>query len=338
MSISTPSSAHIILPTAAFLTPVEKDLKHVDEALSRELFSSVKTVAAVASHVLEAGGKRLRPALVLLSAHACGGECDYEKLINIAAVAEMVHMATLVHDDVIDDADSRRGRVTANARWGNQISVLTGDYMVARAFSMLSRYADTRMWQVLSQATVSMTEGEISQLESRGNTDALITYYLSIIHDKTAVFISSCCQVGAMITGSDRSIEESLTQYGTNLGMAFQITDDLLDLIGDPKVIGKPVGGDIREGKITLPLILALERCNPTERASVERIIHSLNATPEEVEYLKGLAIQTGALEGARLEAKKFVDQAIENLSSLPQTEAREALISLAEYILNREK
>lgn len=336
--MSTARSAHIIADKAAFLSPVERELKLVEETLAGELSSSVETVAALSSHVLEAGGKRLRPSLVLLSAKACADSFDEDRIVRMAAVAEMVHMATLIHDDVIDQSDSRRGRPTANAQWGNQVSVLTGDYIVARGFALLARYAEPRIMQVLAQATVAMTEGEISQLEATGRTETQIDAYYSIIRNKTAAFISACCESGAILSGAGESAEACLTQYGFDIGMAFQITDDVLDLVGDSKRTGKPIGGDIREGKMTLPLILTMERATPDDRKSVGDIIQSCSASPEEIDYVRRIAVETGAIDGAREAAADFVNRAIADLSPLPATEAKESLSTLTTHILTREK
>jgi len=338
MSIPSARSAHTLAQNATFLSPVEQELKLVDEILEHELVSSVRTISLLTRHIIRAGGKRLRPSLVLLSAKACASEVDMEKLLRMAAVTEMVHMATLIHDDVIDAADSRRGRPTANSRWGNQISVLAGDYVVAKAFAILSEFVDSRTMKVLSHATMAMTEGEISQIESKGDTEAQTAYYLSIIRDKTAAFTSGCCEVGAILAGAGEVAEECLAQYGLDLGMAFQITDDILDLVGEPSVTGKPVGGDIREGKITLPLILALQHCTQSERELIEEIVHNSDASDEEIDQIRQIAQRTGAVEGARESAREFVEQAVDDLMPLPDTEAKNSLIELAQYVLHREK
>lgn len=320
----------------SYLAPVEAELQRVDRILSAELPSAVRTITAVSSHILEAGGKRLRPALVILSAQACGGECDPDRIIEIAAGTELIHMATLMHDDVIDVADSRRGRPTANSMWGNQISILTGDYMLAKSFSLLAREDDFGMLRVLARATTAMAEGEIRQIESRGNTASLVTQYLSIIQDKTAEFMSACCRIGAMTAGGSKAVEDALSSYGLNLGLAFQITDDLLDLIGDPARTGKPVGGDIREGKITMPLILTLEKAAPDDRAALERIIHSDDPSSPDIEFIRSLAEDTGAIEGTREIAAEFAAKAVGHLDSISSSQALECLKELPHHILHR--
>lgn len=320
-----------------FLLPIEGELRRVEELLRAELSSAVQTVAAASRHILDAGGKRLRPSLVLLSAHACRGGFDCERAARIAASTELIHMATLMHDDVIDGSDSRRGRTTPNAIWGNQVSVLTGDYMLAKAFSLLAPDGDTGITQALSCATVAMAEGEISQIESRGDWSAPAERYLSIIRDKTASFMSACCRIGAILAGGYQPAVEGLAQYGLNLGMAFQITDDLLDLVGDPVQTGKPVGADIREGKLTMPLILVLETAGTADRAALEQIIRG-GAASEDIEFVQKLAVQTGAVGGTRETAAQYIEQAVEHLEALPASEARNCLEELARHVLQRER
>jgi octaprenyl-diphosphate synthase len=319
-----------------FLRPIEVELRQIEEVLAAELDSVVQTVAAVSNHILEAGGKRLRPSLVALSARACRENPDSEPVVNMGACVELIHMATLMHDDVIDGAESRRGRTTANSCWGNQISVLTGDYMLAKAFSLLARDGDVRVMQAVSRATISMTEGEISQIESRGDTNALVAYYLSVIRDKTAAFMSACCRVGAILAGAPSQDEEALARYGMDLGMAFQITDDLLDLVGDPAITGKPIGGDIRESKVTMPLILTLEKAKPADRAALESMIQGDGVSTADIEFARKLAEDTGAVEGTLQAAARYTSQAAEDLTLLPASEARTSLESLAHFVLHR--
>jgi len=325
-------------PSAPRLNPVEVELQRVDDLLHAELSSAVKTVFAASRHILDAGGKRLRPTLVLLSARACQRDSDADRAVAVAAGIELVHMATLMHDDVIDGAESRRGRKTASAFWGNQVSVLTGDYMLSKGTSLLAEDGDIRVIQTLARASVAMTEGEIGQIETRGDTRSLTSQYLSIIRDKTAEFVAACCRIGALIAGAEPPMEDALVGYGLDFGLAFQITDDLLDLVGDPAVTGKPIGADISEGKVTLPVILALERANPSERMALEHILHNDGATPADVEFVRRLIWETGAIEGTRDAASDYVSRAVERLEILPASEYRDSLEGLARHILTREK
>lgn len=205
-------------PNLDFLKPIETELQHVEEVLHAELTSPVKTVFAVSRHILDAGGKRLRPSLVLLCARVCRPKEDLQRAIGIAACVELIHMATLMHDDVIDGAESRRGQKTANSFWGNQISVLAGDYMLAKATSLLGADGDAELIRILSQATISMTEGEIGQIEAKGDIGSTGDY-ISIIRNKTAEFMSACCRMGVVIGGGSAPVREALAQYGLNLGI-----------------------------------------------------------------------------------------------------------------------
>jgi geranylgeranyl pyrophosphate synthase len=319
-----------------FLKLIEDDIKSVEDILSSDLLAAVRTVDQVSREIVQAGGKRLRASLVILSANSVVGEFDRERLLRIAACMEIAHMATLMHDDVVDEADSRRGRTTANVRWGNQVSVLSGDYMVAKVFSILAQDGDPEVMRALSDATVSMTEGELRQLESLNDIRAQIAQYPSLIKDKTAMFMSACCKLGGVIAKSDGRTRESLAEFGMEFGMAFQITDDLLDLIGDPAQTGKPIGGDIREGKITMPVIFALDKANPSEAAEVERILYSGAPTTSEIDFVRELAERTGAIEQTRGSAAQFIRKATDALSGLSASDARDCLAELAERILDR--
>lgn len=334
MILSAESVVHKqLLP---FLSPIEGELRQVEEIISGQLTSEVRTVEAVSRHILDAGGKRLRPALVILSAYAVSSECDRLRTAQVAAGAELIHTATLVHDDVIDDADARRGRLTANSLWGNRISVLTGDYMLAKAFSLLTLDGGIGVMRALSAATVAMAEGEIAQIEARGDAQALADSYLAIIRNKTAEFMSACCRIGPILASGSPSVEEALSRYGMDLGMAFQITDDLLDLIGDPNRTGKPVGGDLREGKVTMPIILAMERASESEREMLESIIRAEDVSEPDIEFARQIAESTGAVEATRMIASDYVTRAIGHLGILPLSQAHTSLEGLARHIINR--
>lgn len=319
-----------------FLKLIENDIRSVEEILSSDLLASVKTAAQVSREVVGAGGKRLRASLVILSTNCVGKAFDRDRLLRIAACAEIAHMATLLHDDVVDEAETRRGRATANVQWGNQVSVLSGDYMVARVFSILAEDGDPAVMRTLSDATVAMAEGELRQLEFKGDLPAQIEGYPALIRDKTAMFMSACCKLGSVLAKSDSATADHLSRFGLDFGMAFQITDDLLDLIGDPAQTGKPVGGDIREGKVTLPLIYALERADSSESTEVERILCGGSPTASEVEFARELAERTGAIERTWDSARQFIKSANGVLMNLPKSDARDCLEDLAESILGR--
>ncbi|MDI6829243.1 MAG: polyprenyl synthetase family protein [Armatimonadota bacterium] len=337
MSISS-ARAESSLPRLKLFAPIEDDLQKVEKRLADKLISSVETAYAASNHILRAGGKRIRPALVLLSARACADKPPSDRLVDVAASAELVHMATLLHDDVIDGAESRRGRTTANSLWGNQASVLTGDYMLSKAFSLLTQSASPKILRAVAEAAVRMCEGEIRQIELQKHLVPSIDSYLAMIQDKTAAFMSMCCRIGALCVSAPSKAEAALAAYGKNLGLAFQITDDLLDLVGNPKLTGKPIGGDIREGKATLPIILVLLKASQADRTSICRIIASDSVSVEDIEFVRRVAESTGVLEEARSIAGKFVADAIENLGKLPDSPASISLKELAEYVLSRDR
>lgn len=321
-----------------FLQAINSELSQVESVIVDKLKSDVHTVTDVSSYILKAGGKRLRPSLVILSAMACGHDGDTARLINIASAAEMIHMATLMHDDVIDSAESRRGFATANSQWGNQVSVLTGDYVVAKAFWMLANYGNEAMMRALAASTIAMAEGELMQIEAKGDIDCLTSSYFPIIEGKTAEFMSVCCRIGAIGASASKACEDTLASYGRNLGIAFQITDDILDMVGDPLVIGKPVGGDIREGKVTLPVILTLERIDQSGRLVIEEIINKDDADDAEIDYIRQTAESTGAVDSSRETAARYILQAVGVLDALPDSTFKTSLRDLAEYILSRDR
>ncbi len=233
------------------------DLQAVEQLLNSEIRSDVRAAYEISGHTLSAGGKRLRPAAVLLSARAAMAEFPVKSVYASSAAVELIHMASLIHDDVVDSADQRRGRPTANAAFGNQISVLVGDYLLAKSIYLAAREGNMDVIRIFSRATVGLSEGEVLQITSRGDADTSEDVYYEIIRRKTAGFIAGCCEVGATLAEASPRVVEALTNFGMSLGIAFQIADDLLDFLADPAVTGKPRCSDLREGKMTLPLIAA---------------------------------------------------------------------------------
>src|SRR5687768_14737859 len=260
------SRAPELTPATAFLELVKPDLAAIEDRLNREIASDVRSVYSLSGHVLCAGGKRLRPAMVALSAQAINSNADSARVQTVGAAVELVHMATLVHDDVVDDTSTRRGHPTANAVFGNGIAVLTGDYLLAKAMRLLALDGDLRIIRTVSDITIEMSEGEVMELAAAGDPNLSLASYFEILRKKTAVFVEGCCRCGALIAGADSEREAALAQYGYHLGMAFQIADDLLDYTGDPSVTGKPLGSDLRDGRATLPFLYALQGGIDSER------------------------------------------------------------------------
>jgi octaprenyl-diphosphate synthase len=300
------------------------------------LSSNVPTLSELSKNLVLAGGKRLRPALVILSAQAVSEDVSEHRLTTIAATVELIHMASLVHDDVIDHSNSRRGRVTANAFWGNKISVLSGDFMLSKAFSFLSNDADDRILRVLSDMTIRMSESEVLQALCEHDVDGWKKHYWQIIRHKTAGFLSACCRCGAILAGASEDAEQALTDYGMELGLAFQLTDDLLDVTGKPEITGKPVGSDLKEGKVTLPVLLALDKMPEPERMRACSLIESSEITEEQVTELCKAICSNGAVSMTRDQAKDFTERAVAALDRLPQSNASEGLAALASQIIYR--
>jgi octaprenyl-diphosphate synthase len=323
-------------PQTAFLDLVRPDLVAVETRLNTEIVSDVRTVYSLSGHVLCAGGKRLRPAMVALSARAIDAAADSARIETVGASVELVHMATLVHDDIVDDTAIRRGHPTANAVFGNGVAVLTGDYLLAKAMRLLAVDGDLRIIRTVSDITIEMSEGEVMELEAAGDPNLDQAAYYEILRKKTAVFVEGCCRCGAILAGADPEEENALARYGYHLGMAFQIADDLLDYSGDPGVTGKPIGSDLRDGRATLPLLYALEEAVESHRllklfgdaalpeSAVREVVESLDSA--------------GILDRVRAVAAHHVEQAAAALGQLPKSPARSCFQALTDYVIQRDR
>ncbi len=321
-----------------FLDLIRTDLHDVERALQAAAASEVHPVDALAQHVLLAGGKRLRPATVILTARALSRDPDPDRLVRVASAMELVHTATLVHDDVVDNTSIRRGAATANAVFGNGVAVISGDFLLARAVSMLAREPDTRLIRTVADVTVDMSEGEVQELVTTGEPKLTEEAYFCLIQKKTASFIEGCCRCGAIVAGSDALREKAVSDYGLHIGMAFQLADDLLDYVGDPAKTGKAVGTDLREGRATLPFLYGLRRASDGAR---ERLLSSF-ANPSLREATISTVIRTldalGAFTHARSVAVEHAEEAKRALGVLEDTAYRQALADLADYVVNRDR
>lgn len=312
--------------------PIAADMKAVDGVIRRRLHSDVVLIRQVAEYIIHSGGKRLRPALVLFCANALGyrGEHHHE----LAAVVEFIHTATLLHDDVVDESDLRRGNKTANALFGNAASVLVGDFLYSRAFQMMVGVDDIRVMRVLADATNIIAEGEVLQLLNCNNADVGIEDYLRVIRYKTAKLFEAATRLGGILGGADSSLEEDLAAYGMHLGTAFQIIDDVLDYTSDEAALGKHLGDDLAEGKPTLPLIYAMQRGAPQQAALVRKAIESGGRAdfPAVLEVIHA----TGALDDTRRSARAEADLAIASLDALPPSIFKNSLLQLASFAVER--
>jgi octaprenyl-diphosphate synthase len=308
------------------------DLASVDRALRQSLDSDVGLIREVADYIIAGGGKRLRPALLVLSARACGypGNDQY----TLAAVVEMIHTATLLHDDVVDESQLRRGHATANARFGNSASVLVGDFLYSRAFQLMVSLGSVRILEILSNATNVIAEGEVLQLINAGNPDIDEASYLGVIRRKTAKLFEAAAQLGAVLADCGPDYEARLARYGMHLGTAFQLVDDILDYSGDINAIGKNLGDDLAEGKMTLPLIRAIEVGTPDEAAIIRNAITDGRLT--EFRPVLEVLTRTGALDHARACAQRESEAAAECVAALPATPHRENLLELASFAVSR--
>lgn len=318
------------------LAQVSDEVAQVESELSRQIHSQVEMVKNVSHHTLDAGGKRLRPAFVALSAKATGLPYDEERTRKIGACMEMIHMATLIHDDVIDNSATRRGRDTASAVYGNTGSILAGDVLLAKAMRILAEDGDLAIIKTTSESVVEMAEGEVRELETRLQFDLAEDDHLEILRLKTASFIQCCCEVGALITGASREICDALRDYGHHVGMAFQIVDDLLDYRGDKAKTGKPVATDFREGQATLPLIFLRDKMSEQE-TSVARQKFGAGVTDDEIRMISDWMATRGSYDQSEQLALVHLEKALTALAVLPETDARDLLETVAHYVIRRE-
>jgi len=319
-------------PATVAADPTELGMQRVDAVIRERLASRVVLIDQISRYIVGAGGKRIRPRLVLLFAEALGFEGP--ERFELAAIVEFIHTATLLHDDVVDESALRRGRATANAMFGNAASVLVGDFLYSRAFQMMVSVNHMRVLEVLADATNVIAEGEVLQLMNMHDPDLAVDDYLQVIRYKTAKLFEASARLGAVLAGAQPALEEACAAYGRSLGTAFQLVDDLLDYEGNSDELGKNVGDDLREGKPTLPLLLAMERASEADRALIRHAIEhgEVHKLPEILSIVK----LTGALDGTRIAAQKEADDARLALAALPASRAREALLELCVRSIHR--
>lgn len=316
------------------LDQIACEIEAVEQELRQQLGSRVEMVEEVGRQTLDAGGKRLRPAFVALSAQAIGSQFSPERTRKIGACMEMIHMATLIHDDVIDHAATRRGKPTASAIHGNTAAILSGDVLLAKAMVILAQDGDLEIIRMVSQAVVEMAEGEVRELEIRGQFDLTEAEHLQVLRMKTASFIQCCCEAGALIAGASKEQRSALGSFGHHIGMAFQVVDDLLDFRSE--VTGKPKAGDFREGQATLPLIYLREHMDAAESDLARRAFGN-GATDEELRQIVGWMDARGAFKQAETAANWHVAQAGEALGALSDSPERDLLRQVGNFVLSRQ-
>lgn len=329
------NSQPLIEPSSlkAVLAPIQSDMQAVDAVIRSRLSSEVALIGTIADYIISAGGKRLRPAVLLLTARALGySGSDHHVL---AAVIEFIHTATLLHDDVVDDSSLRRGRTTSNAMFGNAASVLVGDFLYSRAFQMMVACGSTQVLSILANATNRIAEGEVLQLMNIHDPSIDEDRYHHIVDRKTATLFSAASQIGAILVGADTHLQNTCSRYGAHVGTAFQMIDDALDYAGNIDDIGKQLGDDLREGKCTLPLIHALEVGNASQKQEIQKAIQDGDG-----DFAKIAAIvhDTGALNHVRHRAQTEVNLAKQAALTLPPSEFRQSLLDLASFALHRDR
>ena len=311
---------------------VADDFSRVNDLIIKRLSSDVPLVEKIAQYIIESGGKRLRPLLVLLSSRALGYERDDH--LKLAAVIEFLHTATLLHDDVVDTSDMRRGRSTANARWGNAPSVLVGDFLYARAFEMMVELQNLKIMDVLSHATAVIAEGEVLQLMNVKNPDVSEDKYMEVIHNKTAMLFEAASHTGALLAGANDDQERAMSAYGKHLGLAFQLVDDVLDYRGAADAMGKNVGDDLAEGKPTLPLIYAMANGSDEEKHLIRQAVRKGGL--DDLPRILDIVNRSGALEYTMKRAKAEAQAALDCLKDIPESDHRSALTLLTEVAVAR--
>jgi octaprenyl-diphosphate synthase len=314
---------------------IESSLARVEEEILRQAQSNIPLIDTIGKYIHVSGGKRVRPALLILSSRMCGYEG--EACHKLGAVVEMIHSATLVHDDIIDDANMRRGRTSVNARWGNEITVLMGDWLYMTSFSLALEERKFKILDILIDVTCKMVEGELIQLSVNGSHDITEEQHLDISRRKTAFLFSACCQIGGILGSASDKEQDLLRQYGLNIGLAFQLIDDVLDLTSTESTLGKPVGSDLKEGKLTLPLIYVLREGKPQHR---EMVISALcgdgSVSVNNKEILK-LVREYGTADRVVAMAQALARDAKQYLEAFPPSEARDALMAVPDFLVDRD-
>ena len=312
------------------------ELREVEGEMAKNFLSEISMIPKVSRYLISSGGKRFRPMLLLLSAKLCGYQGP--RTVPLASTMEFIHTATLLHDDVVDAAYLRRGMASANSVWGNGASVLVGDFLFCKSFSLIVQDGNLRVLGVISTATTRMAEGEVMQLMRKGSPETSEEDYFFVVINKTAVLISAACQFGALLAAAAPEREKALADFGMDLGIAFQLMDDALDYSAEEEVFGKAIGKDLEEGKITLPLIYALRTCPAETRQRIAQVIQNPHRGKEDLDFVMKAVGHCTAAQYTQQRAEAFVAKAKSALAGFPPTEEREALLTLADYTVQRKK
>ncbi len=323
---------------AAIAATLAGDLAACNRTIVARMDSPVVLIPQLAAHIVAAGGKRLRPLLTLAAARLCGYADPAARHVKLAACVEFIHTATLLHDDVVDESSLRRGLASANAVFGNKASVLVGDFLFARAFQLMVEDGSLRVLGILSEAAATIAEGEVLQLTTQNDLATPESRYLEVIRGKTAALFAAACQVGAVVAARPAAEEEALREYGTSLGMAFQLVDDALDYAADQRELGKTVGDDFREGKITLPVLAAFDAARGEDRDFWIRCIEAGEQSADDLEHAMALIARCGAIETTLRRAAGFATAARDALLVFPDTALRRQMMAVADYTVSRQR
>ena len=310
------------------------DLKRVEERMDVHLRSKIDLIPEIIQHLIGGGGKRFRPLLLLICSEICGYKG--EKCYTLSAVIEFIHTATLLHDDVIDQAETRRGKVSANYVWGNAASVLVGDFLYSKSFKLMADEDNLAIIKLMSATTNVMSEGEVFQLVKCGDIDITEEEYLTIIEKKTSILMAAACASGAILGNAPPEQIDALARFGLRLGSAFQITDDTLDYTARRDEFGKAIGKDLEEGKMTLPLIYTLKKCTPDEKDRIRKIIETKGSNEKAIQDILAVIQQYNGISAALNKAKSYIDEGKASLASFENSEAKTALLTIADFIMER--
>jgi octaprenyl-diphosphate synthase len=318
--------------------PIREDLARVEREFERHIESRVQLIPQIGRYIQSSGGKRIRPAVLLMAARLAGRADGLasERAILYASVVEFIHTATLVHDDIIDEAELRRGRLAVHSRWGNDITVLLGDYLYIKSMALALTQDSLDIIRLLCEVTLRMIEGELYQLTKTGQVEITEDEHFEIIRRKTAYLFAGCAQIGGMLGDTTTEQQRALWEYGFNLGIAFQLVDDLLDYTADEVALGKPIGGDLREGKVTLPVIHLLQRGGETASGLIHRVVESRAVSPEEWRDIRRMLVETKSVEASYAVAVNYATAAKGHLEAFPPSPERDALVALPDYVLLR--
>lgn len=313
---------------------IEPDLTKLEASIDRLVTTKVSFIKEIVNHIIKSGGKRVRPILVILSSKLCGHKED--KFIPYAAIVEFIHTATLLHDDVVDNAQTRRGASTANTIWGNEASVLVGDFLYAKSMELLADAGNSEIFSVMAKTTKSLSEGEILELVKTSDLETTEDEYFEIIGNKTAVLFSVACEIGAILGKVSSKKRDSIKSFGHSLGIAFQLQDDILDYMSYDNVLGKRVGTDIKEGKVTLPLIHAIKSASEKEKAVIKKMLGKPNVTEKDFEKARSIILKYGGIEYTADKTRQYTEAAKTYLKGFRASQYKDALFSLTDYMLSR--